>query len=135
MMLDLKINHLQHIGIPVTEINRSQLFYESLGFTCVMENTFIHEGSEGQVVMMKYKDIILELYQMPIPSKDKKDGIIDHIAFDVSNIEETFSALKEAGFSPIEKDPVFLPFWEKGCKYFYILGPDGERLEFCQIIK
>jgi lactoylglutathione lyase len=135
MMLDLKINHLQHIGIPVTEINRSQLFYESLGFTCVMENTFIHEGSEGQVVMMKYKDIILELYQMPIPSKDKKDGIIDHIAFDVSNIEETFLALKEAGFSPIEKDPVFLPFWEKGCKYFYILGPDGERLEFCQIIK
>jgi lactoylglutathione lyase len=135
MMLDLKINHLQHIGIPVTEINRSQLFYESLGFTCVMENTFIHEGSEGQVVMMKYKDIILELYQMPIPSKDKKDGNIDHIAFDVSNIEETFLALKEAGFSPIEKDPVFLPFWEKGCKYFYILGPDGERLEFCQIIK
>ena len=134
-MLDLKINHLQHIGIPVTEINRSQLFYESLGFTCVMENTFIHEGSEGQVVMMKYKDIILELYQMPILSKDKKDGIIDHIAFDVSNIEETFSALKEAGFFPIEKDPVFLPFWEKGCKYFYILGPDGERLEFCQIIK
>jgi len=135
MMLDLKINHLQHIGIPVTEINRSQLFYESLGFTCVMENTFIHEGSEGQVVMMKYKDIILELNQMPIPSKDKKDGIIDQIAFDVSNIEETFSALKEAGFFPIEKDPVFLPFWEKGCKYFYILGPDGERLEFCQIIK
>ena len=134
-MLDLKINHLQHVGIPVTEINRSQLFYESLGFTCVMENTFIHEGGKGQVVMMKYKDIILELYQMPVPSKDKKDGIIDHIAFDVSNIEETYLALKEAGFYLIEKDPVFLPFWGKGCKYFYILGPDGERLEFCQIIK
>jgi len=30
---------------------------------------------------------------------------------------------------------VYLPFWEKGCKYFYILGPDGERLEFCEILK
>ena len=29
----------------------------------------------------------------------------------------------------------FLNFWEKGCKYFYILGPDHERLEFCQILK
>ena len=134
-MLDLKINHLQHIGLPITEIHRSQRFYESLGFTCVMKNTFIHEEEEGQVIMMKYKDIILELYQMPVPDKYRKDGIIDHIAFDVSNIDETYLLLKEAGFSPIETKPVYLPFWEKGCKYFYILGPDGERLEFCEILK
>jgi lactoylglutathione lyase len=43
--------------------------------------------------------------------------------------------LKEGGFSPIEMEPVYLPFWKKGCKYFYILGPDGERLEFCEILK
>ena len=134
-MIDLKINHLQHIGIPVKEIHRSQLFYESLGFHCVMKNTFIHEDEEGQVIMMKYRDVILELYQMPVPDKDRKDGIIDHIAFDVSNIDETYLLLKEAGFSPIEMEPVYLPFWEKGCKYFYILGPDGERLEFCEILK
>jgi len=134
-MIDLKINHLQHIGLPVTEILRSQSFYESLGFQCVMKNTFIHENEEGQVVMMKYKDILLELYQMPIPDKDRKDGKIDHIAFDVSNIDETYLLLKEGGFSPIEMEPVYLPFWEKGCKYFYILGPDGERLEFCEILK
>jgi lactoylglutathione lyase len=28
-----------------------------------------------------------------------------------------------------------LAFWSKGCKYFNILGPDGERLEFNQILK
>jgi lactoylglutathione lyase len=134
-MLDLKINRLQHIGLPVTEIRRSQRFYESLGFKCVMKNTFIHEDEEGQVVMMKYKDILLELYQMPVPDLDRKNGIIDHIAFDVSNIDETYLLVKEAGFSPIEMEPVYLPFWEKGCKYFYILGPDGERLEFCEILK
>lgn len=134
-MIDLKINHLQHIGLPVTKIHRSQSFYESLGFQCVMKNTFIHENEEGQVVMMKYKDILLELYQMPFPDKNRKDGKIDHIAFDVSNIDETYLLLKEGGFSPIEMEPVYLPFWKKGCKYFYILGPDGERLEFCEILK
>ena len=58
-----------------------------------MKNKFIHEGEEGKVVMMKYKDIILELYQMPVPDKYRKDGIIDHIAFDVSNIDETYLLL------------------------------------------
>jgi lactoylglutathione lyase len=27
-----------------------------------------------------------------------------------------------------------LPFWKNGCKYFNITGPDGERLEFNQIL-
>ncbi|MFM7091311.1 MAG: VOC family protein, partial [Bacteroidota bacterium] len=90
-MIDLKINHLQHIGLPIQEINRSRLFYESLGFQCIMKNTFRHEDGEGQVVMMKCKHIILELYQMPFPEKDRRDGKIDHIAFDVSNIDETYN--------------------------------------------
>jgi lactoylglutathione lyase len=34
----------------------------------------------------------------------------------------------------MEDKPVFLPFWKKGCKYFNILDPDGERLEFNQIL-
>ena len=39
-----------------------------------------------------------------------------------------------AGFKVIEEAPVFLPFWKNGCKYFNITGPDGERLEFNQIL-
>ena len=66
--------------------------------------------------------------------RQRKDGRIDHIAFDVDDINETFDLLKNEGFSIIEEQPVFLNFWVKGCKYFYILGPDGERLEFCQIL-
>jgi len=42
--------------------------------------------------------------------------------------------LKDASFHIFEEKPVFLSFWAKGCRYFNILGPDGERLEFNQII-
>jgi hypothetical protein len=52
----------------------------------------------------------------------------------LADIDETFTLLKNEGFSIIEDRPVYLPFWENGCKYFNILGPDGERLEFCQIL-
>jgi lactoylglutathione lyase len=64
----------------------------------------------------------------------RRDGHIDHIAFDVADIDETFATVKEAGFNVVEDRPVFLQFWKNGCMYFNITGPDGERLEFNQIL-
>lgn len=138
--MDLKINHIQHIGIPVSNIQKSIGFYEKFGFANVMPSTFEIEGEKGGIVaMMKRDSIILELYQMPASYlteiKNRKDGHIDHIAFDVDDINLTFKTLKENLFTILESEPVFLNFWNKGCKYFNILGPDGERLEFNEIIK
>jgi catechol 2,3-dioxygenase-like lactoylglutathione lyase family enzyme len=136
--MELKLNRLQHIGIPILDITISEAFYESLGFVNAMRSTFAHNGAEGKVSMMKRDDIIIELYQMPEPElsgiKQRTSGRIDHIAFDVDDINETFRLLKSQGFTIPESEPVFLNFWDRGCKYFYIIGPDGERLEFCQIL-
>lgn len=135
----IAINHLQHIGIPVTDIAVSEIFYKRLGFNNVMQSSFSMDGETGTCIMMKNNTAIIELYQLP-PKKldeirERKDGHIDHIAFDVDDIDAAFAALKNASFSIIEEAPVSLSFWEKGCKYFNIAGPDGERLEFNQIIK
>jgi len=136
--MEIKINHLQHIGIPVTNLKISETFYKSLGFERATNSTFMHYGHEGKMMMMQLKKIIIELYQLPeadlVEIRNRKDGHIDHITFDVSDIDQTYSVLKEASFQVIEEQPVFLPFWEKGCKYFNIWGPDGERLEFNQIL-
>ena len=66
--------------------------------------------------------------------RNRKNGPIDHIAFDVKNIKEAIDNLKNASCQIIGEAPAFLPFWKKGCKYFNILGPDGKRLEFNQIL-
>ena len=138
--MDLKINYIQHIGIPVSNIQKSIGFYEKFGFTNVMPSSFEIEGEKGGIVaMMKRDSIILELYQMPASYlteiTNRKDGHIDHIAFDVDDIELAFTTIKENHFTILEKEPVYLNFWNKGCKYFNVLGPDGERLEFNEIIK
>ncbi len=134
----LKINCMQHIGMPVTDLKASEAFYEKLGFENVMASEFNYRGGKGQVAMMRRGEMILELYQMPEKEleeiRGRKDGRIDHIAFDVDNIDETFAILKNASFSIVETEPVLLPFWENGCKYFNVLGPDNERLEFNQIL-
>jgi catechol 2,3-dioxygenase-like lactoylglutathione lyase family enzyme len=136
--INLKINSLQHIGIPVTDLKTSVAFYKRLGFADVMTAGFDFNGAPGKVVMMKLKEIIIELYQLPETElaeiRKRQNGHIDHIAFDVDDIEQTYAVLKNAGFDIIEPDPVFLAFWKKGCRYFNIPGPDGERLEFNQIL-
>lgn len=132
------INHIQHIGIPVTDIAVSEAFYSQLGFSNVMQSPFKEDGETGTCIMMKNKSVIIEMYQLPEQKlneiRSRKDGHIDHITFDVDDIDVAFAALKYASFRVIEEAPVFLPFWGKGCKYFNILGPDGERLEFNQIL-
>jgi catechol 2,3-dioxygenase-like lactoylglutathione lyase family enzyme len=136
--INIDIKAIQHIGIPVTNIVNSAIFYSKLGFANAMEKPFTHNGEQGTCVMMKRGDMIIELYQMPdsvLPEiSSRKDGHIDHVAFDVPDIDEAYAIIKEAGFHILEPAPVFLQFWKNGCKYFNITGPDGERLEFNQVL-
>jgi len=134
----IPIRRLQHVGLPVTDLARSLAFYEWLGFVGAMDATFPHPDGIGHVAMMQLGAITLELYEFPAAAlaeiRARGNGHIDHIAFDVSDIDATFAVLTDAGLMPLEAEPVFLAFWKNGCKYFNILGPDGERLEFNQIL-
>ena len=134
----IRINHLQHIGIPVTDIRVSEAFYARLGFSNVMESGFVLDGDTGTCIMMQHGKILIEIYQLPEKQlreiRTRNHGRIDHIAFDVDDIDASFALLKENGYPILEEAPVFLSFWKRGCKYFNILGPDGERLEFNQVL-
>jgi len=137
--MKFRINGLQHIGIPVSNIRKSEAFYKRLDFENVMETTFLYKDGSCTVIMMQLNDIIIELYQLPEPEvsaiRNRSDGHVDHIAFDVNNIEAVFAEMKSASFDVIEDEPVYLAFWKKGCRFFNIKGPDGERLEFNEILK
>jgi catechol 2,3-dioxygenase-like lactoylglutathione lyase family enzyme len=132
-------NGLQHIGIPVTDLERSQSFYARLGFQEAMSAGFLEAGEPGQCVMMERSGVLVELYQLPAGAlagiRARNDGHVDHVAFSVSDIRTAFQELKGLGFETIEPEPVFLHFWEHGCWYFAIRGPDGEKLEFNEIVK
>ncbi|MGQ9849051.1 MAG: VOC family protein [Aggregatilineaceae bacterium] len=136
-MLTDNVKGFQHLGLPVTDLARSQAFYESLGFRPVFGTTLRLDGQEIPMVMLDLKGFILELYQLPAPDLEeiraRRDGHLDHLALDVADIERAWEAAQAAGLQPLEDAPVFLPFWEKGCRYFTVRGPDGEKVEFNQI--
>ena len=137
-LADINIRGFQHAGIPVRNIKASEAFYARLGFKNVMEAPFDLNNEKGTCIMMQKDKMIVELYQLPSSLlgeiSSRKDGHIDHIAFDVADIDETFAALKKSGFNVVEDAPVFLQFWKNGCRYFNITGHDKERLEFNQIL-
>lgn len=132
------IRRLQHIGIPTADLARSCAFYARFGFTEAMLSTFPHPQGTGHVRMLQLGEITLELYEVPAEAleaiRSRGDGHIDHIAFDVEDIDTAFAAVTAAGLTPFEPAPMRLEFWQRGCRYFNIPGPDGERLEFNQIL-
>ncbi|HLF33824.1 MAG TPA: VOC family protein [Cyclobacteriaceae bacterium] len=135
---NVKLKGIQHVGIPVTHLLNSEMFYSRLGFRKVMQAGFESDGGQGIAVMLENNGIVIELYEMPASQIDdirqRKNGHIDHIAFDVSDIDSVFKSSKGAGFEIEDDEPVLLDFWERGCRYFTVIGPDGERLEFNQIL-
>jgi lactoylglutathione lyase len=133
------VQGLQHLGLPVTDISRSEAFYSQLGFRAVMKTELPADGGAVKVVMMELKGFVLELYQLVgnelAEVRARADGHIDHFSMDVQDIDRAFEEVRTSGLTTLEDAPVFLPFWDKGVRYFNVRGPDGEKVEFNQIIK
>lgn len=135
-MLEGNLCGLQHLGLPVTDIERSKAFYSRLGFTVTMTSELSSGEGAIQVTMMELSGLVLELYQLAGTQRAeigaREDGHIDHIALDVVDIEQAFADVRAAGLELLEDAPVFLPFWEHGVRYFNVRGPDREKVEFNQ---
>ena len=119
------ITGLQHIGIPTNDMEETVEFYSTLGFQIALQ-TVNHAADE------KMGDVTLEVYE------NKKaamaHGALDHIALNVTDIEKVFQMAKEQGFFMLDTEIQFLPFWEQGVKFFTILGPNKEKVEFSQYL-
>lgn len=140
MLLEGNLQGLQHIGIPVTDLERSKAFYTRLGFVEVLRTDLARTTEPIRVSMMEHERLTLELYQLEPEERQeiakRTDGHIDHIALDVLDIEQAYREVRAAGLEVLEDPaPVFLPFWDHGVRFFTIRGPDGEKVEFNQILR
>ena len=117
---------LQHIGIPTNDLNQTIDCYQSLGFELA------HRTANGdeQVAFLKLGNLMIETYQNFKAARI--NGAVDHIAINVTDVEEARRIADSMGLEVIEEGQ--LPFWENGVKYFTILGPNREKLEFNQYL-
>jgi catechol 2,3-dioxygenase-like lactoylglutathione lyase family enzyme len=140
MLLKGNLQGVQHLGLPVTDLERSKAFYLNLGFTQTMRTDLPGQDEAIQVAMLQKDDLTIELYQLASQERQeiaaRPDGHIDHIALNVLDIDKAYTEIRTAGLEIVEENaPVFLPFWAHGVKFFTIRGPDGEKIEFNQILR
>lgn len=119
---------IQHIGIPTVNIESTVNFYEQLGFNVVLRT----QNKNQKVAFLELKNLIIEAYEES--STPQISGAIDHFSIDVTHIEAIFEYLQVLGVKILDAGINQLPFWNKGIKYFTILGPNQEKIEFCEII-
>ena len=120
-----------HVGLYIKDVERSKKFYsETLGFECICEFT---NGTGDKLSFMKSGSLIIELIQH-LHWMDRKDGLFDHIAMEVDDIESVSADLKAKGI--VFEDEIYFDVnvFDKGVKYQAFRGPDGEHLEIYQVM-
>ncbi len=119
---------IQHIGLPTADVQRTIDFYTTLGFKLATR----HDINGRDFAFLQLGDLLIEV----IPTQDPAmlNGAVDHFCLDVKNIDELYTQLKEAGYNVIDPAVNDIAFWQKGARYFFIQGPNAEKIEFCEIL-
>jgi len=146
----IHVSGVQHIGIPVSNIERSLQWYEE---TLGLKQVFLAEGSGAEVSMavgvpnahlkfafMQAGNTIFELLEYVTPPgrpQDRGNNDIGacHVAFQVDDIADAVARLTAKGVKfnapPLHIDSGPLA----GCTFAYFPDPDGVQLELFQVAK
>jgi catechol 2,3-dioxygenase-like lactoylglutathione lyase family enzyme len=121
---------VQHIGIPTNDMKATADFYHRLGFETAFET--VVEDNDCRVCFFKLDTLCIEAYEDH--KAPMKSGAVDHIAIDTTDIDAAWEFATTGGFKVLGKGIHSLPFWKNGVKFFKIMGPNSEVIEFCQIL-
>lgn len=121
---------LQHVGLPTNDLKATIAFYEGLGFETVYQVK--NEAAGEDVAFLRLKNLTIEAYENGQAAM--QSGAIDHIAIDVVDVEAAYRLAQEQGYQIVSNGVEFLPFWQNGVKFFILLGPNQERVEFNQYL-
>lgn len=115
---------IQHLGLPTGNYAATLDFYHGLGFETIWE--------KDGVAFLQLGNLVIETYKADEPAM--KNGAIDHVALNVKDIEAAWRDAQACGYETEDTGINFLPFFENGVKFFTIIGPNREKVEFNQFL-
>lgn len=122
------IKRFEHVGIRVTNIERSLTFYqEVLGLQLRLRAPLNEEVELAFLSHPNQPDFEVELIcrnNMP-----DKEGLVNHLAIRVEKMEDELARLKQLGVIIKDETPRTIL---NGVKIAFFEGPDGEVLELVE---
>jgi lactoylglutathione lyase len=117
-----------HIGLRVSDIEKSRAFYESIGYAVIGR---VPETSHGSLTMLKLPGdefVTIELVSDPEREVRRGDNL-NHIVIHVDSLDATRAQLEARD---VEVEEPQLPGGEAGPRTSWITDPDGNRIELVQ---
>jgi catechol 2,3-dioxygenase-like lactoylglutathione lyase family enzyme len=132
-----------HIGMTVSDVERSAAFYSALGFN---EISRMHSGgpalgdalgvpgSEVDIINLSYDGVVLELIQYTIPGRPapprNNDVGAAHVCLRVENLVELHQRLTDLGIASYS---VPQRYKDEVC-WVYFRDPDGITVEMTELL-
>ncbi|KRN02357.1 lactoylglutathione lyase related lyase [Levilactobacillus senmaizukei DSM 21775 = NBRC 103853] len=124
------ITGIQHVGIPTADLDATMAFYESLGF----ERAGLFPNGDNRCAFMRLGNLTIETWEGD--ATNPTAGAINHISLNTTDVDKAFAAAKAQRLNMVNDEIQSIPsFWDKGIRFFNILGPNHETIEFCEILK
>ena len=127
----IKGRKLGHIGFGTNDIEATVKYYvDVLGFELIGD---FKSPADEPIKFVKSGDVVYEIYT-PLGG-EPNPGKIDHICYESQDIEADYRYCVEQGYPMCTDGIQELPtVWEKGVRYFKLISPTGEPIEFCQVL-
>lgn len=123
------VTGLQHLGLPTAALDETAAFYESLGF--VRAHSTVNPGTGSGCAFSPAAACASKPTSAPRPARPARSHRPPGPGRD--DIESAWEEVRTAGPGLRLEDAIqFLPFWENGVRFFNLLGPNGETVEFSQ---
>ncbi len=119
---------LHHIGVMTADLERSMEFYKTIGLTATMTKD-LPNGT--RLAFMRAGSAVIELVKPADASSlaQRGAGIVDHIAFEVKDIDAVISRLREKNIAFAAEKSGDVALFARGSKNIFFDGPNGEKLE------
>jgi catechol 2,3-dioxygenase-like lactoylglutathione lyase family enzyme len=142
----MKIRHVNHIGINVTDLEAARIFFTDLGFSVMGESEMKGElldevtglnDAYTKLIMLEAPDkqLCLEIvnYYQPVDSGDSHPSRpnalgLNHLTFEVEGLDGIVKTLQQKGYDLVGSVQNYQNVW----KLCYIYGPEGIIIELAE---
>lgn len=140
MKLRDNIKGVQHLGIPVVQMEETRKFYiENFGFKVIHEKEIFYP-EKMKICFLQLGDLVVELFEHKSEAirrevESRVTGVYDHFAIDAADFDDYAAKLINKGLTlaPGTADGVVLydNIKTKGIRGVNFVSPNGDVVEIC----
>lgn len=120
---------MEHVGVMVKDMDESLAFYQNIFGLELRNREWLNETVELAFLFSPDQPSV-EVELIYGAGSIEKEGIVNHLAFTVEDIEAELVRFKEAGVKLVDEEPRVI--LNGTVKIAFFEGPNGEKLELVE---